>query len=121
VIETVLVIPEAPPSLNSTARSPWPYRKAKDHWTKMLAVAIENAAMAPCRYVMAEGLVTFGDKRKRDQGNFRFMLEKALGDALVHMGVLEDDDWDSYEFGHLARAYDRGIYATRLLLLPDGP
>jgi hypothetical protein len=54
------------------------------------------------------GLCCFPDRIRRDQGNFRYFIEKALGDALVAGGWLEfgglaDDDWDHYEFGGMTR------------------
>jgi hypothetical protein len=38
-------------------------------------------------------------KRRRDEGNFRTPLEKALGDALVNGGWLADDTPDLFRFG----------------------
>jgi hypothetical protein len=49
-------------------------------------------------------------RRDRDQGNHRFILEKALGDALQTGGWLLDDDWDSYEFGGLANEHTNHVY-----------
>jgi hypothetical protein len=71
------------------------------------------------RYVYVEGEMTFPDRHKRDQGNFRFIVEKALGDALQQAGVIADDDWDSYEFGGLSKTYEKGVSRTRLLLMAD--
>jgi hypothetical protein len=47
------------------------------------------------------------------------MVEKALGDALQAAGVLEDDDWTSYEFGGLHATYEKGVRRTSLLLMPE--
>jgi hypothetical protein len=69
--------------------------------------------------VFAEGEVTFPSRIKHDQGNYRFMLEKALGDALQTVGVLQDDSWDFYSFGNLAATYEKGVRRTRLLLMPE--
>jgi hypothetical protein len=53
-----------------------------------------------------------------DQGNFRYFIEKALGDALVAGGWLADDDWDHYEFGGLAKTYERGESWIKLMIMP---
>jgi hypothetical protein len=63
-----------------------------------------------------EGQCTFPDRTRRDQGNHRFMLEKAMGDALVAGGWLEDDDWSRYEFGGLSAVYEKGVSRTRLMV-----
>jgi hypothetical protein len=62
----------------------------------------------------------FPDRRRRDQGNHRFIVEKALGDALVAGGWLPDDTWEHYEFGGLAMRVERGESWTRLMLFPSG-
>jgi hypothetical protein len=68
--------------------------------------------------VLVEGECTFPDRHRRDQGNHRFMVEKAMGDALTTGGYLEDDDWSRYEFGGLAHRYEKGVSRTRLLVFP---
>jgi hypothetical protein len=45
-------------------------------------------------------------------------VEKALGDALVEGGWLEDDDWSRFEFGGLAAVYERGVSRTRIMVFP---
>jgi hypothetical protein len=42
--------------------------------------------------------MTFTLRRDRDEGNFRFFLEKALGDALQNGGWLKNDTPDQYRF-----------------------
>ena len=44
-------------------------------------------------------MLRFPARRRRDSGNYRVMLEKALGDALVEGGWLPDDTPEHYEFG----------------------
>ena len=68
--------------------------------------------------VLVEGEVTFPTAAKRDQGNFRVIIEKAMGDALQQGGYLPDDDWSRYEFGNLQRRVVRGVSATRLMIFP---
>jgi hypothetical protein len=109
-----------PPSLNSFLRAHWTrYDRAKGKWGDMILNAL---ATADCPRgwdgVLAEGRITVPDRRKRDQGNHRFLLEKALGDALVAYGALTDDDWERYEFGNLQARYERGIAGVEVILWP---
>lgn len=115
--EVVIEVQDCPPSLNALAKSPWPYITAKRRWHALLTPKVEG--LGPWLSVQVEGQITFPDRRKRDQGNHRFMLEKALGDVLQVVGALRDDDWDSYRFGDLAYRYEKGVRLTRLLLMPE--
>ena len=111
----------APPSMNSGNHSmhPQAYQALKHAWQTVLTDALERTGL-PTRLdrVMVEGECTFPDRGRRDQGNYRWMLEKALGDALVAGGWLEDDDWARYEFGGLAYRYEKGTSRLRLLVMP---
>lgn len=111
-----------PQSLNvhGSSAQMFAYQNMKHNWQVRLGELMEQAALPPkLGYVYAEGQCCFPDRRARDQGNFRFMLEKALGDALVEYGYLEDDDWSRYEFGRLHRAYQKGDSWTALTLFPS--
>lgn len=72
--------------------------------------------------VTVEAMVIIGDKQKRDEGNVRFFLEKALGDALVAGGWLEDDQFypeRMYSFGQIQAQYDPDVVAElRLMIFP---
>jgi hypothetical protein len=92
---------DVPPSLNRVASrgSRWAYSKAKREWQSNLEQLLMLVKLPrPVAHVEASAVLTFPVMRKRDEGNFRFMLEKALGDALVNGGWLEDDDADRFEF-----------------------
>lgn len=108
----------APPSMNVLGSgNQFVYQAHKKAWQEALIVQLEQADMPrPVNRVVVEGEVTFPDRRKRDQGNHRFFLEKALGDALVTGGWLADDDWERFEFGGLAQAFEKGVSRTRLLV-----
>ena len=124
----------APPSLSvMDTNGHYVYSAFKAAWQQLLAERIEAAGLTRgLVHVLAEGECTFPDRRRRDQGNHRFMVEKALGDALVHGsppsvlekapadavmgGWLADDTWDQFEFGGLAQRYEKGVSRTRLLL-----
>lgn len=108
-----------PPSLNaiSTKGSHWRYTKAKREAHGVLVPALE--AISPgflFNHVYATGHLVFPRRRRRDQGNFRATLEKFLGDALQEAGWLEDDTWDSFEFGDLSYTYTKGVSRTHLKL-----
>lgn len=119
--EIVIEIDLLPPSMNDIIGqgSRWRYTVEKKKWGKLLKQALIDTGLGRCRRMLVEGQVTFPTRIKHDQGNYRFMLEKALGDALQAAGVLEDDDWSSYEFGGLHATYEKGVRKTRLLLMPD--
>lgn len=94
------------------------FQGVKGEWQKMLTEALERSGLPRgLASVYAEGQCGFPKKRaSRDQGNHRFILEKALGDALVEGGWLEDDDWTRYEFGTLRLPTDLGQSWTSVTL-----
>jgi hypothetical protein len=110
----------APESFNLFAgRDPHIYRAAIDRWSEALDPLLDASGLPrPLERVTAEGVVSFGDEKERDQGNFRVIVEKALGDALVRGGWLEKDTWAHYEFGGLQRHEEPGLSMTRLILFP---
>lgn len=102
---------------NGAAANSFGYQSAKKHWQERLVELMEEAGIPkPLQHVFAEGQACFPDSRDRDQGNYRFLIEKALGDALVAGGWLADDDWSRYEFGRLHYAYSKGDAWTALTL-----
>ncbi len=119
----------APPSMNAFGSGdPALYMGLKIRWQSLLADLLNESGLPRgLAQVMVEGEVTFPDRGRRDQGNFRVLLEKTLGDALVGGwedvpgGWLDDDDWSRYEFGNLAYRYEAGVSRTRLMLFPRGP
>lgn len=100
--ETWLTIHQVPPSFNAVGyRTHWAVgRKAKQQWQQDLETLL-MAQRVPrgLARVEAEANIYFNERRRRDEGNFRVILEKALGDALVNGGWLADDTPDSYTFG----------------------
>lgn len=74
-----------------------------------------------CSRITAEAKLTVPDKRRRDEGNFRTYIEKALGDALMAGGWLEDDQAypkRMYSFGNVEFEYAKGVEHTDILLFP---
>ena len=100
-----LLIPGTPPSLNQIGyRSHWAVgRRHKLKWQQDLGTAL-MVERVPRRLacVEARAELQFKQRRRRDEGNFRALLEKALGDALVEGGWLEDDTPEHYRFGAVA-------------------
>lgn len=110
-----------PQSLNVHGSSAhwYSYQNQKKNWSARLGELLQASDLPyGLGYVYVEGQCCFPDRRKRDQGNFRFLLEKALGDTLVDLGYIADDDWSRYEFGNLRRAYEKGECWTALTLFP---
>lgn len=111
----------APQSLNvfGSGANHFAYQHMKHAWQERLTRLLDGSGLpAPIPRVVVEGECCFPDRRRRDQGNHRFIVEKALGDALTAGGWLEDDDWTRYEFGGLAFRYEKGVSWTRLIVLP---
>ena len=107
-VQVEVSVDRCPPSLNDVAGQGTRYRwiAAKKLWYRDLAPALAAAGMVRCDTVYVEGLITFPNRRKRDQGNYRAPLEKFLGDALQRGGYLPDDDWAHYQFGDLQAGYE---------------
>lgn len=76
----------APPSLNVLGSGdPMAFQAIKTRWTAIFAQALEASGMPRgLGRVVVEGEVTFPDRTRRDQGNYRVLIEKALGDTLVN-------------------------------------
>lgn len=111
----------APLSLNvaGSGGNHFAYQAAKSAWQNRLHDLINDTGLpAGLARIVVEAEVCFPDRRRRDQGNFRYMLEKALGDALVAGGWIEKDTWTHYSFGGLERREDGGANRTRLTLFP---
>lgn len=109
----------APDSWNAMlGRDPQVYRQMVDTWAEVLRPRLEASGLPKgLGRLMVEGECSFGDGRKRDQGNHRGPLEKAVADAAVRGGYLIDDEWSRFEFGNLVRREDGGNW-TRLMLFP---
>jgi len=97
-----LSIPGTPKSFNQIGyRSHWAIgQREKQNWQGWLALALmEQKVPRRLKQVTATATLRFKQRRRRDSGNFRVVLEKALGDALVEGGWLPDDTSDLYCFG----------------------
>lgn len=115
-----LVLHETPPSLNavgSRGHSHWLYTNTKKRWQGNFGVAL-MAAKVPrkLKRVEASAVLRFRQKRKRDEGNFRTMLEKALGDMLTLGGWLDDDTPEQYSFKAVEFDPEKGPARTLIRL-----
>jgi hypothetical protein len=102
VSEATLEVPGCPPSFNAIGyRSHWSVgRREKLKWQEMLGMALMVARVPRgLAAVSATAEIRFKQRRRRDEGNFRVILEKALGDALVEGRWLSDDTPEQYRFG----------------------
>lgn len=111
----------APPSLNIFGSgNRRVYQEWKKAWSDVFAELLRTSPLPrPVAHIQVEGRVCFPDRKARDQGNYRFLLEKALGDTLTAGGWLLDDDWSRFEFGNLAYVYEKGRSWTELVLFPE--
>jgi len=111
----VLMVPQ---SFNATRYAHWSVaRRDKDKLQAQIGWSL-MAAGVPRRLgaVRVEARLTFPQRRKRDEGNFRTPVEKATGDALVAGGWIEDDDPEHFRFGGLTLEPVPGPAKTVLLI-----
>jgi hypothetical protein len=107
------------PSINSlfgqTSSRNRTFTKAKRKWQTLLGTLLMAEALPRgLSRVEATAVLSFPTRRRRDEGNFRALLEKALGDALVEGGWLADDTADQFRFG--AIYFEIGEPMTELTL-----
>jgi hypothetical protein len=111
-----------PPSMNSTrgagAKGHWrAQHRSKQEWEGLIMVALLEAKVPRGLWsVEARAVLTVPDRIRRDAGNFRFMLEKALGDTLVKCGYLPDDTPEHFTFPELTFEYEKGVKRTTVHL-----
>ena len=108
-------VSDTPPSLNRMgSRGHWrTVHGKKKAWQNDLGMLLLAAGLPKgLRRVEASAILRFRQQRRRDEGNFRAILEKALGDALVSGGWLTDDTPEHYSFGGLEFDQQRGPART---------
>lgn len=100
--KATLTIPGVPTSFNRVGfRSHWSVgRTQKLKWEEWIGYALmEQKVPRGLRGVKATATMSFKQRRRRDSGNFRPLVEKALGDVLVAGKWIEDDTPEYFEFG----------------------
>lgn len=90
---------KVPPSYNAYQRASWQKQaRLKREWENLMAqlLMVSRVARGPWDYVEASVTLRFPTRRRRDEGNYKTPIEKALGDALVNGGWLPDDTGDHF-------------------------
>lgn len=114
-------IGETPPSLNRVAGRRWEWTKAKRRWQTDLGVLLMAERLPRgLQRVEASAVLTFPTNRRRDEGNYRSLLEKSLGDALVEGGWLDDDTPDYFAFNAVTFALGSARTTLDLTACPKG-
>lgn len=115
----------APPSMNAggSGMNRMAYQSLKVAWQAAITLGLDAAGLPRgLEAVSVEALIGFPSYVERDEGNVRWMLEKALGDALVAGGWLPSDSfWPTRRFTlhNLEGTHVRGRSFTRLLFFPS--
>jgi len=92
---------DTPPSFNEVGHTGnrWTWTKAEKQWRETFEMLLMSTGF-PREWDQITAVVRlrFPTKRRRDEGNYRTLLEKALGDALVNGRWVEDDTPDHFVF-----------------------
>lgn len=125
--ELELIIPRTPPSVNNMAvggqRAYGRYYRVKREWQDEVGWLLRTSSVLrplpgvskPSR-VEATAELRFPDRRRRDAGNYGAILEKVVGDALVELEMLADDDHTHYRWTSVTFDPERGSHQTTLQL-----
>jgi hypothetical protein len=117
----VLTWDDTPPSMNQKSSGYGANHhvagRTKKNWEGIAMVMLLQAKVPKdLRWVRASAVMRFPDKRRRDEGNFRMVIEKALGDAMVGGGWLPDDTPDLYRFTGVEFDPEKGPKQTTITL-----
>jgi hypothetical protein len=122
VTEHRISLAATPPSFNKVGHTGnrWTWTREKALWQDMIEKSL-MAGRVPrgLGVVKARAELWFPTKRRRDTGNYRTLLEKCLGDALVNGGWLDDDTPDLFSFAGVE--FLRGPARTDLILAVTPP
>jgi hypothetical protein len=116
-VQYVVALPDTPPSFNEVGHTGnrWAWTKAKKLWQRDMETGLMvNQVPRGLVSVTAAAILHFPTKRRRDEGNYRTLLEKCLGDALVNGGWLDDDTPDQFRF--MGVEFADGAKETMLIL-----
>jgi hypothetical protein len=112
-----LELPYVPPSQNQRRGEHWAKTRARkkklqdDLFVLMLAEKLPKGLTR----VHATASIRLPQNRRRDEGNYRDALEKALGDAL-QLQWLPDDTPEFFTFGALTFEEETGAARTTITL-----
>lgn len=116
-MEVVVAYPDTPPSFNVVGHSGsrWSWTRAKKQWQQtMETLLLAGAVPRGLSRVEASVELSFPDARRRDVVNYRTLLEKCLGDALVNGRWLEDDTPKFFHFAGVT--FVKGAKRTKIVL-----
>jgi Holliday junction resolvase RusA-like endonuclease len=122
VISKLKIPRNLPPSMNDKrsgyGSNHFAANRTKKQWEGLLFAAILQAKPpkplpGP---VEATAVLIVPTRRRRDEGNFRMVLEKSLGDVLQKMGYIPDDTPEFFTFAGLEFEYQKGMRETRVTL-----
>lgn len=114
----------APPSLNDggSGMDRMAFQSLKKAWMAKILDALDASPLPlDLEGVSVEALCGFPCLTRRDGGNYRWMVEKALGDALEDGGYIERDTFypvDRYSFDGIQAVHTPGRSWIRLLIMP---
>lgn len=114
-----LELPETPPSFNRVGHTGnrWTWTRAKKKWQEMMEMALMVERVPRQRNrVVATASLRFPRRARRDTVNYRTLLEKCMGDALVNGRWLQDDTPDFFIFGAVHFEEETGPPRTILTL-----
>lgn len=117
--EVVVTYDDVPPSYNTFQRSHWSKQaRLKSTWQGTFEGLLVAAGLPRDRFASCEAsaMLRFPTRTRRDEGNFKVMIEKALGDALVNGRWLPDDTHRHFRFTHAGFEEERGPRRTVLTL-----
>lgn len=124
VIEFSLELPGSPPSMNEIGLySHWARgRKVKREWQAMIeTMLMKEQVPRGLQSVAASAVINFKQRRRRDLGNFRTILEKVTGDALVTARRIPDDTPSYYRFGSIELLAPSEVPSTIITLICELP
>lgn len=116
---TELVYDDVPPSLNriGTRGGHWTVTRAKTRWQDIFEVLLMTSNLSRNQdRLRATARLRLPVRRRRDEGNYRWLLEKSLGDALVNGRWLLDDTPEYFTFGELTFEQQPGPARTTITL-----
>ena len=114
-----------PPSMNDggSGMDRMAFQSLKQAWSARFAEALAGTELPTgLGRITVEAQIGFPTRARHDEGNHRWMIEKALGDALTAGGYLPDDSFYPvlhYSFGGMTGVHVPGRSFTRLVLFPQ--
>jgi hypothetical protein len=115
-----LTYADVPPSMNTNVgKGHWrPFHGAKKRWQGLFGMLLlKERIPRGATKVKARAHLRFPVRRQRDEGNYRTILEKALGDALQTVGIISDDTSEHFQFTDVIFEEERGANRTQITLI----